>query len=190
MVGSTDLCNPCYKAAKGLSGEVREKALAQIKATIQSGGLKRWGKNRKTMEVEIMANIIGTCKNCERPGMKIESTERGFCCTCRQTAAKYPAEPEEQKAALAATKIRMQKKGVQPHKPRAVRKPLQPRKGECSVVSDPQLLKETEFTIKIETERDRVIYSEIARTAETEFRSLSHQTLYFIKRGMEAENGA
>jgi hypothetical protein len=117
-------CWFCHRSTRLKTGEDRERALAEAREKISSGRVGRWGRMKlkdkkeevETMSAEVMMSIIGTCKNCERPGLKIEPTGRGFCGTCRTIAAKHK-DPEEQKNALAEAKIRLQAKGG-----RAVRK--------------------------------------------------------------------
>jgi hypothetical protein len=169
-------------AGKNFSGKAYEKALAEIKVKIQEENMGD-------------STVIGTCKNCERPGLKIDASERGFCGTCRGIVSRI-RDPEARKAALAAAAERLQKKGVQKHKPRA-KKGGGGSFGKLPAVNSTKLrvslparrrepLEESDFTIQLFTERDKIIFNEVARIAEEEFRTISHQALYFIKKGMEA----
>ena len=86
-------CKVCYGAQKGLTGEEKEKALAEARERIQGGKLR----SRKTEKRE-------TCSNCERPGIKPGST--GLCNVCYR--AQKGLEGEEREKALAEIKRKIQ----------------------------------------------------------------------------------
>ncbi len=207
-----NLCDTCYRASANKTGEEFEKALEEIREKIWSGEVgRRWGINKPKEELtenkeEVAMSsevfVTGTCKSCERSGLRIERTERGYCGTCRRIASENKDDPVALEAALAEVKVRLQNKGIQVHKKkrkataggngrrRGQRKsPAAKSRGKIPQLPPPILpdsIVPTEYNIQITSLRERELFGMILRLSEEQWRTPSLQIFLFIEKGLQA----